>query len=300
MPTWPTPSASRRAPPPPPRQKARAPSRKILVLLRAQTGHDFSQYKPSTVRRRIERRLAVHQIEAVEDYVKYVRQKPAEVEALFRDLLIGVTSFFRDPEAFAALEQEVVPQLFLGKSPGSLIRVWCPGCSTGEEAYSLAILLQEQIEALKQSFRIQVFATDIDSHAIALARAGLYPASIVGDVSPDRLGRFFTTEPGGADGVPGAYRIHKGIRDLLVFSEQNVVRDPPVLETRPDQLPEPDDLSGPGTAEETHPPLPLRPESRRLPLSGHLRDGGRAWRPLRCGRSQAEALPIARRMSAVP
>jgi len=196
--------------------------KKIFILLRDQTGHDFSQYKPSTVNRRIERRLAVHQIRTIDDYVRYLQQTPAEVEALFRDLLIGVTSFFRDPEAFKTLEEQVVPELFAGKPADALVRVWSPGCSTGEEAYSLAILLQERLETLKQSYRVQVFATDIDSQAIATARTGLYAASIATDLAPVRLARFFSAEPDGS-----AYRVHKGIRDLLVFSEQDVVKDPP-------------------------------------------------------------------------
>jgi two-component system CheB/CheR fusion protein len=195
---------------------------KIFVLLRSQTGHDFSQYKPSTIHRRIDRRMAVHQIEKIEGYVRYLQQTPDEVEALFRDLLIGVTHFFRDPDAFQALEEQVIPKLFEDKPPGALIRVWSPGCSTGEEAYSIAILLQERLEALKQSYQVQMFATDIDSRAIVAARAGLYPASIAADISTERLARFFTAEPNG-----GAYRIHKGIRDMLVFSEQNVIKDPP-------------------------------------------------------------------------
>ena len=196
--------------------------KKIFVLLRAQVGHDFSQYKPSTIHRRIDRRLAVHQIASIDDYVKYLQQTPAEVEALFRDMLIGVTNFFRDPEAFAALEELVIPQLFVGKPPGSTLRVWTTGCSTGDEAYSIAILLVEHMEAIKASYTIQLFATDIDSQAIATARAGLYPASIAADVSAERLARFFSLE---ADA--SAYRIHKNIRDLLIFSEQDVIKDPP-------------------------------------------------------------------------
>ena len=195
---------------------------KIFILLRAQTGHDFSQYKPSTTHRRIERRMAVHQIETIEAYVKYLQQTPAEVEALFRDLLIGVTSFFRDPEAFQVLAAEAIPKLFAGKPAGAVVRVWSAGCSTGEEAYSIAILLQEHMATLKQSYTAQVFATDMDGAAIATARAGLYPASIAADVTPERLSRFFTAEPDG-----NAYRIHKGIRDMLVFSEQDVIKDPP-------------------------------------------------------------------------
>ncbi len=196
--------------------------KKIFILLRAQTGHDFSQYKPSTINRRIERRMAVHQVDSIDNYVKYLQQTPAEIEALFRDLLIGVTKFFRDTEAFQALEEQIIPALFKDKPAGSVIRVWSTGCSTGEEAYSIAILLQEHIEVTKKNFTVQLFATDIDSRAIATARAGLYPASIAVDITPQRLARFFLAE---ADG--SAYRIHKGIRDMLIFSEQDVIKDPP-------------------------------------------------------------------------
>ena len=196
--------------------------KKIFVLLRTQTGHDFSQYKPSTINRRIERRMAINQIELIDGYVKFLQRDPGEVKALFRDLLIGVTSFFRDSEAFKVMEERVVPKIFANKGEGALIRVWSAGCSTGEEAYSLAMLLAEGMESRKKSFAIQVFATDIDSQAIAVARAGVYPASIVTDVSHERLSRFFTIDPG-----DGHYRIHKGIRDMVVFSEQDVIKDPP-------------------------------------------------------------------------
>ena len=197
-------------------------SKKIFILLRAQTGHDFSQYKPSTINRRIERRMAVHQVDSIDNYVKYLQQTPAEIEALFRDLLIGVTKLFRDVEAFQALEEQIIPMLFKDKPAGSVIRIWSTGCSTGEEAYSIAILLHEYIELIKKNFTVQLFATDIDSRAIATARAGLYPASIADDITPQRLSRFFSVE---ADG--SAYRIHKNIRDMLVFSEQDVIKDPP-------------------------------------------------------------------------
>ena len=195
---------------------------KIFVLLRAQTGHDFSQYKPSTIERRIARRMAVHQIEAIDSYVKYLQQTPVEVHALFRDMLIGVTSFFRDPEAFQALKDQGLPKLLAGKPPGSVIRVWSAGCSTGEEAYSIAILFQELVETLGQNCTAQVFATDIDSQAVANARAGLFPLSVAADITPERLARFFAPE---ADDK--GYRIHKHIRDMLVFSEQDLIKDPP-------------------------------------------------------------------------
>ncbi len=194
--------------------------KKIFILLRAQTDHDFSLYKPSTVNRRIARRMAVHQVETTDDYVKYLQKTPTEVDALFRDLLIGVTNFFRDPEAFGALEAQVIPKLLENKPAGAVIRIWSPGCSTGEEAYSLAILLQERLEELKQNYKVQIFATDIDSQAIDTARKGIYPASIAADVAPERLSRFFSADP-------DSYRIHKSIRDMVVFSEQDMIRDPP-------------------------------------------------------------------------
>ncbi|MBK1642126.1 chemotaxis protein CheR [Chromatium okenii] len=195
---------------------------KIFALLRAQTGHDFSQYKPSTIHRRIERRMAVHQVDNLYSYVTQLQQIPAEVEALFRDLLIGVTNFFRDPAAFNYIQETVIPALFVNRSPDTPIRIWVTGCSTGEEAYSLAMLLAEQQETQRQRVRIQIFATDIDSQAIAFARAGVYPASIAVDLSPERLERFFTLEPGG-----DAYRIHKTVRDLLIFSPHSLIKDPP-------------------------------------------------------------------------
>ena len=196
--------------------------KKIFTLLRAEAGHDFSHYKPTTIQRRIERRMAVNQIVAIDAYVKYLQQTPTELQALFRDLLIGVTNFFRDPAAFLALEQQAIPGIFKGKPVGGTVRVWCTGCSTGEEAYSIAMLLKERMELLKQTYNVQVFATDIDSRAITSARAGRYPASIASNISPERLARFFTLE---ADGH--AFRIHKSIRDMLVFSAQSLIQDPP-------------------------------------------------------------------------
>lgn len=196
--------------------------KKICVLLRVQLGHDFSQYKENTIVRRIERRMAIRQIDRADDYLHYLQKEPEEVEALFRDLLIGVTSFFRDPEAFAALQTQVIPRLFAGKTAGGLVRTWVCGCSTGEEAYAIAILLQEYLETLKQTFKVQIFATDIDRQAIEQARSGIFPASIAADVSPERLAHFFLQ-----DTDSGVYRIQKAIRDLVIFSEQDVVQDPP-------------------------------------------------------------------------
>ena len=205
-----------------PAQRIESAMKKIFIILRAGTGHDFSLYKPSTIHRRIDRRMAVHQIKSMGDYVRFLQQSPDEVVALFQDLLIGVTNFFRDPDAFRALEQQAIPKLFEKKSQDAVIRVWVPGCSTGEEAYSIAILLVERMEAMKQKFTVQIFATDIDSRSIDTARAGVYPAGIAADLSPARLARFFTAGPDGS-----TYRIQKNVRDLLVFSEQDLIKDPP-------------------------------------------------------------------------
>lgn len=198
------------------------PLKKIFYLLQSQTKHDFSEYKPSTINRRIERRMAVHQMKTLKAYADFLGQTPVEIEALFRDLLIGVTSFFRDPKAFKAVEEQIIPRLIAGKAPGAFIRIWSPGCSTGEEVYSLAILLQEYLNTLRQNYTVQIFATDIDVRAIATARAGVYPAGIATDISPKRLVRYFKVESAGS-----VYRIDKAIRDLVVFSEHNMIKDPP-------------------------------------------------------------------------
>jgi len=201
-------------------RKSESALKKIFLLLRTQTSHDFSQYKPSTIQRRIDRRMAVHQMDSMDRYVKFLQGAPFEVEALFRDMLIGVTNFFRDPEAFHVLETKVIPDLFEGKPVGAEIRVWAAGCSTGEEAYSLAILLAERMEALKRRYKVQVFASDIDGLAIAKARSGVYPASIAADITHDRLSRYFVPEGGN-------FRVHKNIRDMVIFSEVDLIKDPP-------------------------------------------------------------------------
>ena len=196
--------------------------KKIFVLLRAHTGHDFSQYKQSTVVRRVERRQAVHRIQQADDYVRFLQQNTSEVEALFQDLLIGVTNFFRDTEAFAALESQVIPRLIAGKTADAVVRVWVPACSTGEEAYSIAILFLEAMDVAKQNCKLQVFATDIDRRSIDCARAGIYPASVASDISAERLARFFILDADGSH-----YRVQKRVRDALVFSEHDLIRDPP-------------------------------------------------------------------------
>lgn len=201
--------------------KAENAMKKIFNLLRTHTGHDFSHYKQNTINRRIERRMAIRNVKSVDEYVSHLEQKPDEVEALFHDLLIGVTSFFRNPTAFEAFQKKVIKDLFTGKHPDSTIRIWVPGCSTGEEVYSIGILLQEQMELLKKVFKVQIFATDIDKKAIEKARSGVYPATISIDISPERLERFFTRDSG------GNYRIQKNIRDMMIFSEQDIIKDPP-------------------------------------------------------------------------
>ncbi|SHJ27324.1 two-component system, chemotaxis family, CheB/CheR fusion protein [Hymenobacter daecheongensis DSM 21074] len=194
---------------------------KIFTLIRAQTGHDFSFYKRNTVFRRIERRMNSHQIKEFTHYVRYLQENPAEVEALFRELLIGVTRFFRDPEAFEQLRQHLLPVL-RQKEPDSTIRVWAPGCSTGEEAYSLAMLLRECLDApgAAPHLKIQIFATDINAEAIDFARGGLYPDNIAADVGPERLQRFFVKTDGG-------YQIGKEVRDAVVFALHNLNKDAP-------------------------------------------------------------------------
>jgi two-component system CheB/CheR fusion protein len=193
---------------------------RVLSIIRTQTGHDFSRYKQTTILRRVERRLAFHQIERMDAYARYLQRTPAEVNILFKELLIGVTNFFRDPEAYQALEDDVIPGILSARRSGEMVRVWVPGCSTGEEAYSIAMLLQEGISRAKQDLRVQVFATDIDADAIEQARTAFYPDSIAADVSSDRLNRFFKSED-------SAYRLKKLIRDMVIFALQDVATDPP-------------------------------------------------------------------------
>ncbi|MEO8324397.1 MAG: chemotaxis protein CheB [Nitrospirota bacterium] len=194
--------------------------RKVFVLLRERTGNDFSLYKMNTIRRRIERRMNVHQIEAPKQYLSYLLANPQELDALFQEMLIGVTSFFRDPAAFEVLANQKLPELLDPKPDGDYVRVWVPGCGTGEEAYSLAILLREYMTQRKIRFHVQVFGTDLDAQAIEMARKGVYPAGIANDVTPERLERFFTKETSN-------YRVKKDIRDLVIFAQHNLLADPP-------------------------------------------------------------------------
>ena len=195
---------------------------KIVILLRIHTGHDFSLYKKSTMYRRIERRMGIQQIHKITDYVRFLQDNPHETELLFKELLIGVTSFFRDPQSWESLKKMVIPSIIAAKASGSVVRAWVAGCSTGEEAYSLAMVLMEVITSLKPAgnLKIQIFATDLDKDAIEKARRGTYPCNIAVDVSPDRLQLFFEQDN------PG-YRIKSEIRETLVFASHNVTMDPP-------------------------------------------------------------------------
>ena len=193
---------------------------RICALLRRKTGHDFSRYKTTTLVRRIQRRMQVHQLASVPAYVERLRQDPQEAEQLFRDLLIGVTHFFRDPEAFAALEREVIPRLLDQAGAEGTIRIWAPGCATGEEAYSVAILFREAMQRRDARPRVQIFAGDIDDEALDFARQARYPDGIAEHVTPDRLARFFTRQN-------HSYQVAKEVRELCVFSTHNLISDPP-------------------------------------------------------------------------
>ena len=193
---------------------------KIFILLRRHSGVDFTYYKQTTIQRRIKRRMVLHKLDKLSDYVRYLQENPAEVDALYHDMLINVTSFFRDPEVFAALAEKVFPAIVKQRSGDAPIRIWVPGCSTGEEAYSIAICLLEYLGDAAANIPLRIFATDIDDTAIERARNGIYAESIAQDVSPERLRRFFAK-------LEGGYQIAKHIRDVCLFAKQNVIKDPP-------------------------------------------------------------------------
>jgi len=202
------------------REEVRKNLAKITALLRSKTGHDFTHYKESTCIRRVQRRMHVHQLTSASDYLELLRKDPAEPEALFRDLLIGVTQFFRDGKAFDALKTRVIPKLVEGKRADDQIRVWVPGCATGEEAYSIAILLREEMQRRDLSFKVQIFATDIDDHALGIARNGIYPQGAVRDLPEEKLNQYFTKQA-------NTYRIAKEIREMCIFSVHNLIKDTP-------------------------------------------------------------------------
>lgn len=192
----------------------------IYAILRNQIGHDFSGYKTKTFIRRVQRRMQVTQLATIEAYVERLRQEPTEVSALFRDLLINVTNFFRDADAFEALATTVIPKIFEGRGADDTVRIWVPGCATGEEVFSIGILVREHMETLTAVPRVQIFATDIDERALSVARTARYPGPLLDTVSPERRKRFFVS-----DGV--SYVVSKDVRDLCIFSPHSVIRDPP-------------------------------------------------------------------------
>jgi two-component system CheB/CheR fusion protein len=197
----------------------------LFGLLRESTGVDFTNYKHTTLHRRIRRRMAVHKVEKLKDYLRFIGRKPEELDELYRDLLIHVTGFFRELEAFVALRKHVYPKLFEGRKPDNPIRVWVAGCSTGEEAYSIAITLLEYMWVHSRNISqaataIQIFATDISDTALERARTGLYTEAAVAEISAERLKRFFVR-------LDGGFQINKSIRDMCIFAKQNLVKDPP-------------------------------------------------------------------------
>ena len=195
---------------------------KVILLLEKQTGHDFSLYKKSTIIRRIERRKGMHHIDKIQTYVRFLQENPKEIDLLFKELLIGVTNFFRDSEVWIKLKEEIIPNILNGVPDGHTIRAWVPACSTGEEAYSLAIVFNEVLSKLEKprNIRLQIFATDLDILSIEKARKGFFYSSILKDVSQERINRFFTLENDG-------YRVNTSIRELIVFAPHNVIKDPP-------------------------------------------------------------------------
>ena len=193
---------------------------KAFLLIKRRTGVDLSFYKENTIIRRVERRMGINRIDELSQYVRYMEDNPGEVTTLFKEILIGVTKFFRDPEAFEALADKVIPEIFENKAPSESIRVWVPGCSTGEEAYTLAILFAEYAELQGYPNEVKVFATDIDKDAIEFASTGAYPESIVADMSTGRLSKFFTKKG-------DAYHVSQALREMVIFAYHNVFKDPP-------------------------------------------------------------------------
>lgn len=194
---------------------------KILALLRAASGCDFSNYRRKFVQRRILRRMALHDLHRISDYLEMLKLRREELQALADDLLIDVTGFFRDPEAFKALAKEAIPRIISGKKKGEVIRVWVPGCSTGEEVYSIAICFMEQLQDNPLGLTVRIFGTDIKNSVLRVARQGLYPESIKSDMPGQRLERFFSKTAHG-------YHVTKSIRNVCIFAQQDILKDPPI------------------------------------------------------------------------
>jgi len=201
--------------------KTQASFDKVMILLRSKTGHDFSLYKKTTIHRRLERRMGIHQIDKMATYIRFLQENPQELELLYKELLIGVTNFFRDPEVWEQLQSEAIAEL-LTKSVNQSLRAWVPGCATGEEAYTLAIVFKEMMEKIKptQDITLQIFATDLSQEAIGKAREAIYPVNISADVSPELLSKYFVQ-------VENGFQVIKPIRETVIFAQQNLIMDPP-------------------------------------------------------------------------
>lgn len=207
----------------PPRPPFKLDISHILLLLRNATGHDFSQYKKPLLRKRIERCMSTQSINGSDTYAKYLSAHPAEMQLLLSELLINVTSFFRDPEAFQIIKNEILPLLFKNKGEGDFFHIWIAGCASGEEAYSIAILFREYMDLTQNEIKVFIYATDIDERSIAAARAGVYGATIKENISQERLMRYFVK-----DG--DTYCAKRSIRDMVVFAVQNIINAPPLTQ----------------------------------------------------------------------
>ena len=240
--------------------------RKILLLVRNHRGVDFSLYKPSTMQRRIARRMVLSKCETLGDYASFLRGNDKELEGLYSDLLISVTSFFRNPEAFAALKREVFPKLLERRGPDGAVRVWVAGCSTGQEVYSIAMAYQEFCDQRSRAPELQIFGTDLNEALLERARQGLYPASLAEQVSPERLRRFF---------VRGGRRLsgQQGVAGAVCFCPAESLERSALLAPGPDQLPEPAHLHRSGFATEDPAHLPLRAQAERVSAAGGVRVG---------------------------
>ena len=258
------------------------PLHAILALLCTREGHDFRCYKKAMLLRRIQRRMGLNRIAAIDDYCQYLRDTPPEIKALAKDLLIGVTEFFREPEAWAVLEEEVLPHLVAAKHPEAPLRVWVTGCATGEEAYSIGMCLLDRVANSERNGKLQIFATDIDSHALEIARPGIYPESIASSIAPERLTPFFTR-------ADNSYRVKKELREACLHRRTSSPM--PLLAPRPHHLPQSAHLSRARAAAEGHRAVPFRSQPKRLSILGEVRDRRPATEPVRAALEEVADLP---------
>ena len=255
----------------------------IYTILKNASGIDFTYYKRSTILRRIERRMLVTHTASLAEFARLLGDSPEEVNILVKEILIGVTNFFRDPAFFEKLKYNAIYKIVERAKEDEPIRVWSAGCSTGEEAYSIAILFREVMEELQVKRDVKIFATDVDSRAIEQAGKGVFSENIIDDVTPDRLAKFFLKQG-------DQYQISKEIRRMIVFATHNMFSDPALRQAGPDQLPERDDLLPAGDAPGPVRHLPLGPEKRRLPVPGQERDRRGVCEPLQARVQRGEDL----------